>query len=114
MKKRVVWVKCEGDAWCPFQNVNLDNVTTSGVYVIWTVGNDGKIVYVGQGDVADRLRDHRNTPEITRNGKMNVTWAAVPSHERDGVERYLADEYSPLEGAHHPRAVPIAVNLPGE
>ena len=125
---QVQWIKCQGDNWCSFEKLNLSGVTAAGIYVIWKSGSDNKVVYVviwksgsdnkvvyvGQGDVADRIADHRREPTITRHGPMNVTWAAVSQQYRDGIERYLANEYSPLEGDHHPNVTPIAVNLPGK
>ncbi len=112
---QVNWLKCKGDVWCSFALLNLDTVTESGIYIIWHAGNPGKVVYVGQGDVADRLSAHRNNTKITnyeRSGKLHVTWAAVPASQRDGVERYLANTWNPLVGEVHPDAVPIAVNSP--
>jgi hypothetical protein len=47
-------------------------------------------------------------------GTMYVTWAAVPANQRDGVERYLADMYQPVEGDRFPDVVPLVVNLPGQ
>jgi hypothetical protein len=107
------WAQCEGGVWCDFMRVNLDGVSAEGVYVIWHVGNPGKVVRVGQGSIAQRLRAHRADPAITKYGNMKVTWAVVAAHNRDGVERYLADRYSPLVGDAFPNAVPVAVNLPG-
>jgi hypothetical protein len=72
-------------------------------------------VYVGQGNVADRVADHRNNAEITAyrgRGSLYVTWAAVSAAQRDGVERYLADKWNPLVGDVHPDAAPIVVNSP--
>lgn len=112
---QVGWVKCgDGTNWCPFASVNLDDVTTQGVYVIWHDGDPARCVYVGQGDVAARLKAHRNDSRITdyaRSGTLRVTWAAVPAAQRDGVERYLADYYAPLVGDAHPAVAPIQVNL---
>ena len=42
-----------------------------------------------------------------------VTWAVVPAHQLDGVERYLADTYQPIEGDRFPDVEPLVVNLPG-
>lgn len=106
------WVKCTGDQWCPLLDVNLTDVKTQGVYAIWIGG--GRYVRIGQGDVAARLIAHRNDPAITRYTTLYVTWAAVPSWQCDGVERYLYDECSPLVGERAPDALPIAVNLPGK
>ena len=108
----VSWLKCQGDNWCSFQGLNLTSVDTAGVYVIWKSGEDNAIVYVGQGIIADRIADHRRDSKITRHGDQLVTWATVSQQYRDGIERFLADKYSPLEGDHHPDATPIAVNLP--
>ena len=110
----VKWIKCLGDTWCPFISVNLSGITTAGIYVIWKSGKNNKVVRVGQGVIADRIADHRKDQKITRHGDMLVTWASVSQQYRDGIERYLADKYSPLEGDRYPDAVPIAVNLLGE
>ena len=110
------WIKCNsGNNWCALNNVNLDAVTTQGVYIIWHAGNPGRVVYVGQGDVAARIKAHRNNPEITKYAKLGtlfVTWATVPASQQNGVERFLADKWSPLVGDAHPDVVPIAVNSP--
>jgi hypothetical protein len=47
-----------------------------------------------------------------KNGTLRVTWAAVPAHQLDGVERYLADTWHPLVGDAFPDVLPIAVNFP--
>jgi hypothetical protein len=109
------WVTCGDDKhWCSFETVNLDKVTAVGVYIIWHRGNPGRVVRVGQGDVADRLLDHRNDSEIMAYKKhgLLVTWASVPSHQRDGVEAYLAEKWDPLVGDRFPDVTPIAVNSP--
>ena len=49
-------------------------------------------VYVGQGDVSDRLAAHRQDEKILacrKYGRLQVTWAFVPVLKRDGVERFL-------------------------
>ncbi len=112
----VNWLKCKTDHWCSFDNLDLSNVDETGVYVIWHEGNPGRVVYVGQGDVAKRIAVHRNNKEITKyakNGTLRVTWAAVGlQKDRDGIERYLANTYGPLVGDAHPDVTPIAVNSP--
>jgi len=111
----VHWVKSQSDNWLPFEGVNLDDVKTYGVYVIWHEGNPGRVVYVGQGDIKARLVAHRNNRAITKyatTGTLRVTWAAVATAQVDGVERYLADAWHPLAGDVHPDVRPIAVNSP--
>lgn len=113
---QVSWVKCNnGQNWCPLANVNLSGINAVGVYVIWHSGNPGRVVRVGQGNIADRINNHRNSPEVTqyaRNGSLHVTWASVATMYLDGVERYLADTWNPLVGDAFPDARPIAVNSP--
>jgi hypothetical protein len=110
------WIKCgDDDHWCSFSDVNLDKVTAGGVYIIWHEGNPGRVVRIGQGDIKDRLGRHRKDSQITAYGalgKLRVTWASVPSSQRDGVETYLADQWNPLIGEAFPDALPIAVNSP--
>ncbi len=112
----VNWIKCNSNIWCPFESVDLSNVSTTGVYIIWHEGNPGRVVYVGQGEIAARLKAHRNNKEITqyaKNGTLRVTWAEMGAQkDRDGIERYLANAYSPLVGDAHPDVTPIVVNSP--
>jgi hypothetical protein len=111
----VSWVKCgNGNNWCPFESVDLDGVDAKGIYVIWYNGNPGRVVRVGQGDVKDRLTKHRVDKQILayKDKGLLVTWASVSSSQRDGIERYLADQYSPLVGDAYPDVLPIAVNSP--
>lgn len=111
------WNKCEGDKWCPFQTVNLDHShfqSLGGVYVIWHGGQNASTVYVGQGDIADRLRVHRQNQEILRYSNLGlfVTWASVNAASREGVERFVSERLRPKVGARSPDAQPIQVNLP--
>lgn len=110
------WIKCGDDGhWCNFLNLNLDSVNAVGVYVIWHGGDNPRAVRVGQGDVAARLAEHKENNDIVRHqnkGKLYVTWASVSSQaNRDGIERFLAEKYSPLEGERFPDVPAIAVNL---
>jgi hypothetical protein len=112
------WKTCGDDGhWCSFDTLKLSTVKDQGVYVIWYAGNPSRVVRVGQGEVAVRLAEHRNDLDITQhriNGPLKVTWADVPVSHRNGVERYLANRYSPLVGDAYPDVPPIVVNLPGE
>ncbi len=118
MTLQLNWGRC-GDTpqWCSFDTVNLaskhfDNL--EGVYIIWHGGPSPATVRVGQGNIRDRLTAHRNDPAITRyrDQGLYVTWAAVPGGQRDGVERFLADQLQPKVGVVFPNAQPIRVNLP--
>ena len=111
MTVNVNWVKC-GENWCGLKNLNMKSVTGSGVYIIWYNGNPGRVVRIGQGDIANRLTAHRKDPQITQYDDLRVTWASVAPYQRDGVERYLADHWTPLVGDAFPAVAPIEVNSP--
>lgn len=113
----VAWVKCGSDGhYCDLELLNLETITAkNGVYVIWHEGNPSRVVRIGQGDIATRLGAHRRDAAILaykKYGKLRVTWAAVPAHQLDGVERYLANTWSPLIGDAFPDVAPLAVNSP--
>ncbi len=111
----VNWIKLQAGGWCRLATVSLDSVVATGVYIIWHAGNPGRVVYVGQGDIKARLQAHRNNRSITQHsqsGELHVTWASVPANQMGGVERYLADQWSPLIGDAHPQDLPIQVNSP--
>lgn len=108
-----------GSRWCEFQLLDASSLgEIRGVYIIWKakVGSDYRAVYVGQGDIADRLSVHQNRSDINahQSGEytLYVTCARVPEPQIDGVERYLADTLDPLIGEKHPDVDPIRVNLP--
>jgi hypothetical protein len=66
---------------------------TRGVYIIWHEGAPSRVVYVGQGDIAERLACHRGEEDIlcyAKFGTLRVTWAPLPESQRDGIEAYLA------------------------
>ena len=86
----------------------------SGVYVIWHGGTTPWTVYLGQGNIAERLAAHRSDARIIKYSSLGlfVTWAAVAPLLRDGVERFLADQLKPKEGEAHPQSAPIPVTLP--
>lgn len=111
----VEWIKSQADTWLALNTFDLDTCKSSGVYVIWHEGNPGRVVYIGQGDpISARLAAHRQDYRIQAYAPrtLRVTWASVPAAQRDGVERYLADRWSPLVGDVHPDVLPIAVNSP--
>jgi len=110
------WRKCAGNVWCPFMTAAINHaaLAVGGVYIIWHGGQEPRTVRVGQGNVRDRLSAHRGDPEITRWQHLDlyVTWAAVTASQRDGVERYLAEQLNPIVGSRFPDVPSIQVNLP--
>jgi len=111
----IAWIKSTTGTWLPLETVDLSNVSAVGVYVIWHEGQPSRVVRIGQGDIADRLRSHRTDSQILKFknlGTLRVTWAAVSPLLLDGVERYLADQWRPLVGDAFPSAIPVPVNSP--
>jgi len=113
----LTWNKCQGDVWCPFLTVDLSHrhfLNREGVYIIWHGGQAPWTVYIGQGNITQRLSEHRRDADIIKYSPSGlfVTWADVDSPLRDGIERYLANQLQPKEGLIHPEATPIPVPLP--
>ena len=111
------WMRCHGNDWCSFEYLACYLIDEEGVYIIWCEGKTNRVVYVGQGDVRERLTAHRQDNELLacrKYGRLQVTWAFVPVLKRDGVERFLAESYKPLLSARLPSVWPIKVNLPVE
>lgn len=93
----VSWAKCVGEVFCGLETVNLSDVRTRGVYVIWH-NPSRRVVYVGEGWIAERLSDHQADPRILGHrgsGSLLVTWAEVEEDgTRWGIERYLGESWS--------------------
>lgn len=98
-----------------FDTVKLDTITAKGAYVIYQLGNPGRTVYVGKGDVAERLGCHRDDARFNAHrakSTLYVAFASVPAASQEGVEKYLATRLQPLVGERHPDVQEIAVNSP--
>ena len=117
------WVRGQDEAWCKLDSVDLAHEhfnTMYGVYIIWVGGEEPEVVvYVGQGNIKERLTVHRTNPEIFLYGDildtdLYVTWAMVDRQDCDAVEAYLADKWDPKVGERHPQAPHIEVNSPWE
>lgn len=114
---KLYWLKCAGDQWCRLLNVNLAHEHfdgLEGVYIIWHGAPNPAVVYVGQGNIRDRLSEHRKNPAILtyKGQELYVTWAKVDAPYRNGIEKFLADLWKPKIGVSHPDATPIEVNSP--
>jgi hypothetical protein len=88
-----------------------------GVYIIWyiTASNTSTMVYVGQGNIRERIAAHRLDSRIQNysNYTLFVTWAQVYLEpDRLGIEKYLHDKFNPLEGEPPPGVNPIRANTP--
>jgi hypothetical protein len=113
------WYRCgEPGRWCSLLQVDLDCVEgDEGIYVIWHKGRPARVVSVGQGVIAKRVGLERRDPGVLfyeRFGTLHVSWAVVPPRYRDGIERFLIEEWKPLVGGRQLKAKPIPVNPPWE
>lgn len=112
---RVNWYRGNYNSdWHFFDHVNLRLIDEDGVYVIKTRESPGRAVYVGQGEISERLIEHSKNSEITRHGMLSIAWAELHWSKIDGVERYIYEVYKPIEGKKWPDVNPIPVNLPDE
>lgn len=114
---KVTWFQCKSGNWCECDRLDLGTVDDIGVYMIGYESDKGSIytIYVGQGDIAERLAEHRSDEKIStysKRGTLYTTGANLSKSYRDGVERYVADQLKPLVGSRHPDVTPINVNLP--
>jgi hypothetical protein len=111
------WNKCEGNVWCPFLTVNLQHPhfqNLDGIYIIWHAGQTPWTVYVGQGNIAQRIATHRLDSRILQFSASGlfVTWSKVDARLRDGVEHYLVEQLRPKVGERSPQVPAIPVKLP--
>jgi hypothetical protein len=118
----VIWVKNTANGQY-FDLLRLDLTAPyfangkKGVYIIWyTSPQGGKVIYIGQGNIGERLRAHRSDPRITQYatyGNLKVTWTLfVDALTISRVEAYLHGLYNPIIPERKPDAVPLAVSLP--
>lgn len=123
----VNWVRnTQNNEWFDFLKLSLDSpyfTNKEGVYVIWyTSPSTAKVVRLGSGNIAERLREHRSNQDILKYsafGQMKVSWIVTdnnPVKESDlvGIEAFLASAYSPLIGDRYPNVIHTIVNLIGK
>lgn len=108
------WIKCAGNIWCPFDRVDLSNVKTVGVYIIWQGGQNPRVVKIGQGDIASKLISHRSDSKTLSYNQYGlfVTWANVQQSKLNGIEKYLAEQFKPLIESNVPNVNSIPVKYP--
>jgi hypothetical protein len=112
----LTWISSQGNRWCTLTEVDLSGVSTVGIYLIWYAGEPGRMVCIGQGDIAARLRALRSeglAQTYGEAGDLLVTWAKVSAARIDGITRYLAETWPPLIPCPTGDAVAIKVNSPG-
>lgn len=111
------WARTSANTWPAFDTLEMPRAGSGdGVYIIWWGNTDPDVLYVGAGDVGDRLwyraGDHRLV-DYQRSGlHLSCTWAAVDPRQIHGVERFLGDKLQPRFSEKFPQVTPIPVNLP--
>lgn len=115
----VNWIKNQNGEYFDFLRLNLDApyfMNKVGVYMIWyATPSEARVIYVGQGEIGERLKKHREDLQImnyAKFGQIRVSWLELPGEYLDGVEAFLFDTYKPIIGERTPAAEPIPVNLP--
>ena len=112
----VTWISNAQNEWCALDSVSLPRLHAVGVFMIWHTGSSGRVVLVGQGDIAARLLAAQGDEAVqafTARGRLLATWAQVSRARIDGIERYLAERWLPLIKSPQPDADSIEVNSPG-
>jgi len=85
------WGTCGKDQhWCDLEHLTLPlKNNQEGVYIIWIDSDPPATVRVGQGDISDRLANHRKDKKILDclgDGQtLRVTWATAPKSQWDGI-----------------------------
>ena len=87
-----------------------------GIYIIWYSLPSPVTIYVGQGQIKNRIKAHRADPDIQKyaaNHNLFISWAEVTCKDlRNEIEGFLAGFLKPLVGYRHPNGYLQAVNLP--
>lgn len=115
------YVKDSNNIYYRFADYNLDQTHFDGLvglYAIYykTKNDFTQYVYIGQGNIRDRLKAHRldqNIQTIALHNVLYITWAKDGSSReiREGKEQFLHNKLDPLSS--NPQNVPsIPVNLP--
>ena len=115
LKLSVKWAKYKKHGGCKLNTLNLEQVKSNGIFIIWKPQSKNNVIRIGQGHIASELQSLRNSPKIVPFGSdLLVTWASIPEKFRDGVERYLYEQYSPISVDRVANARLIYVNMPGK
>lgn len=115
---QVAWTNRQVGEWYELDAKSFDGLDdVEGVYIIGSKTKSGRVVTVrvGQGNVKERLTEHRNDARVRayeQLGMLVVTWAMVPETQIDGIETYVARQLQPQVGERFPNVAPVEVNLP--
>ena len=114
--QKLKWMKTYDGKWVNLEQLDLRHVNMQGVYMIWHGGENPRIVRIGQGNIAERLRSHLTNLQIMRfkdYGPLMVTWAQVDNPQIcEGIQRYLAEQFKPAIKERMPELPAIAAASP--
>jgi len=89
------------------------SVYLSGVYVIYHQSNDNPVIlYVGEGNIKERIDYHRTQTDFGDVYPISVFWAKTYGYEQYGIERYLFNKLNPTITQRVSDTKPIPVNIP--
>ncbi len=101
--------------WLSLSEIERSRLDVFGVYIIWHGGPAPRVVYIGHGNIAQRLKAHGDDPVVLAYrvyGELLVTWAGVPMEMIDGIEKYLSSRWPELIRDELLDVAPIVVNVP--
>ncbi len=118
MNMKLDWLYQNNNDYYRLNSVDLSHEhfdELEGIYIIWCE-IDGVIqtVYIGQGEIRNRLYVHRNDVRIQHYAPytLYVAWAKASKEDLDGIEKYLQDLLEPLVKEREIEADPIPVIRP--
>ena len=115
-KTELAWAGTFTNSWPAFDTLEMPQAGTAhGVYIVWWGISDPKVLYVGRGDIGNRLWAHTSDArfvDYTRHFQLYCTWASVDKEQVEGVEAYLIEILEPELNERSPQASPIPVNVP--
>lgn len=113
----LTWIKCQGNAWCRLNNVNLQHQHfdgVNGVFVIWHGGGTPWTVLIGHGEIRSELASCRTNKQVQSflNLDLFVTWSIVPADQQIAVVGSLANKLKPKIPPPQTTFDEVQVNLP--
>jgi hypothetical protein len=115
-REALTWVKHSRNYWHKLIDLEPDDISTYGVYIIWHGGFPSRVVHVGHGDICTELKACRRNRRIRayeRDGPLFVTWATTGYSDAASIRLYLANRLLPLiDEAAPPGLVPLVANSP--
>jgi hypothetical protein len=109
------WSHPGSGKWWSFARISDSDAPRGlhGVYCVFQrLPGRYRTIWVGQGDIGERLAAHAREPRIFGRPFLLVTWAETDAAQTDGIQKFLIEALRPIEGEQAPDAEPTTVNLP--